>query len=103
MKLTLLYFDGCPSWQTAEARLHEALAAVGLEDQEVELELVSSQEDAERLGFRGSPTILIDGADPFANESVPLGLSCRLYQTEKGLEGAPSAAQLGELLRRASR
>lgn len=102
MQLTLRYFDGCPNWQTAEARLREVLRSLGLEDQEIEFEQVSSPEDAERLRFRGSPTILVDGEDPFADESAPFGLSCRIYRTERGFDGSPSAAQLTELLHRAS-
>ncbi|WP_345341493.1 hypothetical protein [Rhodococcus olei] len=32
MELELVYFDGCPNWQTARERLDEALAAVGRRD-----------------------------------------------------------------------
>jgi hypothetical protein len=28
MQITLRYFDGCPNWRLAEARMNEALAAV---------------------------------------------------------------------------
>lgn len=47
-----------------------------------------------RLGFSGSPTILVDGQDPFADQDAPIGLACRLYATEEGLQGAPTIAQL---------
>lgn len=97
MRLTLRYFDGCPNWRTAEARLRETLAGLGIEGSEMILEKVSSAEDADRLHFRGSPTILIDGVDPFADEDAPFGLTCRVYQTEHGFEGAPSIAQLTDL------
>ena len=40
---------------------------------------VRSDADALRLGFHGSPTILIDGIDPFPGPSEPVGLSCRSY------------------------
>jgi hypothetical protein len=49
--------------------------------------------------MRGSPTILIDGADPFEEAGVPLGMSCRIYTTEHGMNGAPSVAQIIEALR----
>lgn len=102
MRLTLRYFDGCPNWQTAEARLRETLTGLGLDGWEIIFEKVSSSEDAERLHFRGSPTILIDGVDLFADDDAPFGLACRVYQTEQGFEGAPSIAQLTDLLRRVS-
>ena len=100
MQLTIRYFDGCPNWQTAETRSREVLDELGLGDHEIELEEVSTPEDAERLRFRGSPTILLDGEDPFADESAPFGLSCRIYRTEGGFDGSPSRAQLRELLSR---
>ena len=33
---------------------------------EVTCDLISTPEQAERAGFRGSPTILVNGRDPFA-------------------------------------
>lgn len=98
MSVTLQYFDACPNWREAEERLREALhAADRLE--EVTLEAVTTPEDAERLRFRGSPTILIDGVDPFADEAAPVGLSCRVFRTPDGLRGAPTLEQLVEVLR----
>lgn len=95
--MTLRYFDGCPNWQIAREQLKDALRALGRDDQ-VELERVESDEEAERLSFRGSPTILIDGHDPFAVEDAPVGLSCRIYLTDSGYNGSPSVAQLREAL-----
>ena len=62
---------------------------------------VTTPEDAERLRFRGSPTVLVDGTDPFAQESDPVGLSCRVFRTPDGLRRAPTVAQLIEVLRSA--
>jgi hypothetical protein len=42
------------------------------------LERVETHEEAVRLGFRGSPTILVDGRDPFADGRGDLGLACRV-------------------------
>jgi hypothetical protein len=94
----LLYFDDCPSWRLAEARLSEALAAFGDERPEVTYELVSTPEQAERAGFRGSPTILVNGRDPFAGPDDPVGLSCRIYRGPTGVEHAPSVEQLRSVL-----
>jgi hypothetical protein len=100
MQLAIRYFDGCPNWEVARERLDLALESLGRGDQPVDLERVESDEDAQRLRFRGSPTIIIDGVDPFSAEDAPVGLSCRVYMTETGLEGAPSLDQLLRALRR---
>ena len=40
-------------------------------------------------GFRGSPTVLINGGDPFLDTDAPVGLSCRIYPTDKDFQGTP--------------
>lgn len=90
-RLELLYFPDCPNWQLAADRLDVVAAQHGLNVQHV---LVSTQADAERLSFRGSPTILIDGVDRFAVGDEPVGLACRLYLTPDGYQGSPTTAQL---------
>ena len=100
MEVRLLYFEDCPKWQLAKERLHEALAAVGDASVQVTYELVSTPEHAERVGFRGSPTILIDGEDPFARGGGPAGMACRLYASDVGLSGVPTLRQLVEALTR---
>jgi len=93
MKITLRYFTGCPNWRTTDRRLRTALDEAGLAA-EIALETVETPDDAARLGFRGSPTVLIEGRDPFADVEAPVGLACRIYLTESGPQGAPSVAQL---------
>ena len=97
MKVTLQYFDGCPNWQKTRSDLDEALTGLGLEAS-VETMLIETQGSAEQHGFRGSPTVLIDGNDPFAEADAPVGLSCRIYMTESGMAGTPSMSQLREAL-----
>jgi hypothetical protein len=97
-RVQLLYFDGCPNWQETERRLQEALSVAGL-DAVCEHVQVGTPEKAERLRFRGSPTVLVNGADPFADDRAPVGLSCRVFQAPEGLRGAPTVAQLVEVLR----
>lgn len=79
MRITLQYFDGCPNWRVAEDRLREALADLGRPDQAIDYQRVESPEEAERVSFGGSPTILIDGVDPFADPAGPAGYACRVY------------------------
>lgn len=65
VKVTVLYFDGCPHWQAVLERVRLAADRVGVA---VELEpvAVDTDQDVRRLAFSGSPTVLVDGRDPFA-------------------------------------
>lgn len=92
MEITLQYFDGCPNWKVAEERLM-SLAA---ERTDVVLirQVVDTAEEAERVGFHGSPSILINGVDVFAAPGASAGLACRRYLTPDGADGAPSLGQL---------
>lgn len=96
MELTLQYFDGCPNWQIADQRL--AQLASGHPDVTVTRHRVESAEEADRIGFHGSPSILVDGVDAFAAPGAAVGLSCRLYPTPDGLAGAPTLDQLRALV-----
>ena len=82
--VTLLFFDGCPNWQQAEARIRQALREVGGPEDAVTLRRVETPEEAQQLSFRGSPTVLVNGEDPFADPSAPVGLTCRVYLTPPG-------------------
>jgi hypothetical protein len=97
VRVELLYFDGCPNWKVAEGRLAEALT-LGCDGSAVEYLRVETAEQADELQFLGSPTIRIDGADPFASGSEPVGMACRVYATPGGLAGSPTTAQLLEVL-----
>ena len=95
MEVTLLYFDDCPNWKVTDERL----AAMAEEfDLNISRLLVETPEEAERLGFRGSPTVLVDGRDVFADRDAPVGLSCRIYPTPDGPAGSPTVAQLRAVL-----
>jgi len=90
MRVEVLYFDGCPTYQAAEKILRRLLAQEGAEA-EVELVAVNTDEEARRLRFPGSPTIRVDGEDLFP---VPVragyALGCRMYATPEGLKGSPT-------------
>ncbi len=101
MEIRLQYFEGCPHWKIAQDRLREALLAEDMADVEPILERVETPEDAERLRFVGSPTILLDGRDPFAGATVAFGLTSHVYQTPEGLAGSPTPEQLRAALRAA--
>lgn len=100
MKVTLQYFDGCPNWKETDAHLKN-LRAEGF-DLDVDHQLIDTPELAEVHRFRGSPTVLIDGVDPFAEPAAPIGLSCRVYETSSGFAGSPSLDSLRSVLQEAS-
>lgn len=54
--------------------------------------------EAEELGFIGSPTVLVDGRDPFARGGEPVAMACRVFRTPDGLAGSPTVEQLVEAL-----
>jgi len=90
MKLEVLYFDDCPNWKIAAERLDDIASRRGLM---VERRRVASPEEANAARFRGSPTILVDGEDPFASGDEPFGLARRAYQTPDGPAGSPTIEQ----------
>jgi len=96
MEITLQYFDGCPNWMLADERLQ--LLVKERPDIVLGYQTIDTVEAAERAGFPGSPTILIDGVDAFGDGSAPAALACRMYMTEHGPAGAPSLAQLKNAL-----
>ncbi len=95
--MTLQYFDGCPNWKTTASNIRSLLADHRIVA-DVEYQLIDTQQAAEVHRFRGSPTVLIDGADPFADPEAPFGLSCRVYLTPRGLAALPSKEQLLDAL-----
>ena len=97
MEIELRFFDDCPNWKATSTLLRSIIDELGL-DASVLNRRVETPEEAEALDFHGSPTVIIDGEDPFAEEDAPVGLACRIYRTETGFTGAPSAAQLRDAL-----
>jgi hypothetical protein len=95
VKITLLYFDGCPNWESTYRQLTELTGELEFE---LDRQQVTTPVEADRLAFRGSPTVLVDGRDPFATGDEPSGLACRVYATDAGLAGAPTEQQLREAL-----
>jgi hypothetical protein len=101
MRIELLYFDGCPSYEAFLPRLRELLAQAGV-DTSVELRRVETDADAQRERFLGSPTLRVDGVDiePGAGDRTDYGVKCRLYRVAEGLRGAPPDDCVLDALRR---
>lgn len=93
--VTLLHAADCPNWQTTADHLSTLASELDLT---VETRVVATPEEADANQFRGSPTVLVDGSDPFAVRSSPVSLSCRLYATPDGLRGSPTLDMLRQAL-----
>ncbi|GAB3822933.1 alkylmercury lyase family protein [Kribbella italica] len=91
MNFEVLHVPDCPNLSPMLQRLAEVT------DLPVTTRLIETDADAARYGMAGSPTLLIDGTDPFAGagDDCACGVSCRLYRDEAGrIVPAPSTAQL---------
>jgi len=97
MKIELLYFDACPSWQTALKNLKSALQ---LERAEADINLieVKNDDDARKLKFLGSPHFRVDSQDLWPEERENYSLSCRIYPTPEGIKGFPTVDMLRQQL-----
>ncbi|WP_411277375.1 hypothetical protein, partial [Gaiella sp.] len=86
----ILYFQGCPNHTLARELVGRVALDLGIA---VDLRLVDVQtpDDAQRLGFLGSPTIRVNGNDvePGAAERTNYAHSCRIYRTDTGFTGQP--------------
>ena len=102
MELTLLTVPACPNAAAFEERLAVALA--GHPGAVVHRREVADEREAAEAGMHGSPTLLIDGADPFAGPDDAPSLSCRLYRDAAGRTGgAPPVEALIQALAEAGR
>ncbi|MCY0937505.1 alkylmercury lyase family protein [Streptomyces sp. H34-S4] len=97
MRLEVVTVADCPNGPVLEDRLVTALA--GRPDCEVTRHVVADEAEAARRGMHGSPTLLIDGSDPFATAGTPTSFACRLYRSADGAtDGAPSVEDLRQAL-----
>jgi hypothetical protein len=96
--LTVLAVPGCPNAKVLEQRLVQALEVH--DDVHVSRHEIADQVQAARRGMNGSPTLLIDGIDPFAGPDQHASMSCRLFRDDGGHpDGAPSVRQLRDVIR----
>jgi hypothetical protein len=100
LELTVLTVPDCPNEPVLRDRLARVLS--GHPDVTVTSRVIQGEGDAARYGMHGSPTLLVNGFDPFAAPGTPASVSCRLYRDRSGpTGGAPSVAALREVLQHA--
>ena len=103
MTVELLWWDGCPSHPSALSELEQVLREEGV-DIEVRLVEVTSDEQARRERFPGSPTVRIDGEDVVPpGDGEPFSLTCRVYRTRDGrISPVPDPEDVRAAVRRAA-
>jgi len=84
VEIHLLYCESCPSHELALDDLRQIIGEEQL-DATLSIHRVETEEEARRLHFIGSPTILVDGTDivPPPEDASP-ALTCRAYRLEDG-------------------
>jgi hypothetical protein len=93
--IELLYFDGCPSWQSALENLRLVIEAENLPHQ-VRLVEITTPQQAQAERFLGSPSFRMDGTDLWPETHSQYNLNCRVYQTTEGMRGSPTVEMLRE-------
>lgn len=98
MRVELLYADDDPASMPARQNLVEVLTEDAFETP-IQMVAVASDQDAELLGMRGSPTIRIDGADIDPRWDGPVGLAPRDYGDGSAVPGKDLIRQAVERAR----
>src|SRR5438552_9979508 len=97
MRVEVLYFEGCPNHAPTVERVRAELVSRGLPK---EIEEVEIHDQAEALGFLGSPSVRINGLDieREAHNLKSFGMSCRTYLEGTVRSGSPSRDLIGRAL-----
>lgn len=90
--IEFLYFEGCPSWKQGLANLRSALEKLHI-DAELQMTLVASPEQAQEVGFYGSPSIKINGRD-LEGRQGDFSFNCRIYRDGAYAGGVPTVTFL---------
>jgi hypothetical protein len=100
MDVELLVIDGCPHEGAAAMLVRRALNDVGLGGVPIRTRVVSSEAEARKLSFPGSPTVRINGEDPFPHRGERTGLACRTYIAGGIRSPVPDLSHLRQALKR---
>jgi hypothetical protein len=101
MDLTVLAVPDCPNAQVLEGRLAAVLA--GRPEVTITRRVITNLAEAARWQMHGSPTLLVNGKDPFAEPGAAAAVACRLYRGDGGrIDGAPTEAALRQVIDQAN-
>lgn len=100
-RVELLWWEGCPTHGQAADLLRKTLDELRRAEVPVVRREVRTRQEAQQLGFPGSPTFHIGRRDLFPVDA-PAALTCRVYTRPDGrVSPLPDAADLAERLRQA--
>lgn len=99
LKIELLYFDDCPSWENALETLTASMKKLNV-TRDIRLIAVETEQEAVKHQFTGSPMIRINGEDLFPTGQSNFTLGCRVYQTPDGLKGWPTEEMILDQIER---
>lgn len=102
MQIDVLVIPECPNSDIAMSRISTAITRAAIPTPIVTRHIITDWSQAQALGMCGSPTILVNGNDPFAISGAEPSLSCRLYPSEHGTQGSPTEDELVNALQRAA-
>jgi hypothetical protein len=95
LHVELLIIRDCPHATLAETLARVTLNELGLPHVPVLTTVIETTSEAIRRGFTGSPSIMINGIDPWAQPAGKPALACRLHPSSTGL---PSQYRLAQAL-----
>jgi hypothetical protein len=81
VRVSFLYYEGCPSHDLALERLREVMDEEGVPG-DLEVFKIETEDQARQLRFVGSPTIRVDGLDIDPPSDSRYALTCRAYHLE---------------------
>jgi len=93
MKIEIISIPDCPHHRPTVERVRSVMINASVCAELIE-RIVSNEAEGRMIGFAGSPTVLIDGADLEQVTNPSANLACRIYADGSGV---PS----GELIRAA--
>lgn len=97
MRIQLLHVPDCPSVTPLLTLLDQLVGE--RPNVRVVPETIADEARAAALGMTGSPTLLVDGRDPFGRPDTRPSVGCRLYRDEHDqLARMPSLTQLRQAL-----
>ena len=97
--ISFQYFEGCPHSKATLVNLQKVVTELGIPRDQFQIVLVHEPEEAERLSFAGSPSVLVDGVDIYTGAPpAEASFSCRVFTFEGEQTGVMPEWFLGEKL-----
>ena len=98
--IEVLYIEDCPFWREVAKTIEEALKESKIKAV-VKRVKVSSEDEAKRLRFPGSPTVRINGVDidPMVKETTG-AIGCRVYMYQGKIYEFPPKELIAEAVER---